>query len=173
MSGPLTNILSVLTPAPVVLTPEYDGLEYRWKMLTFRPACASSCILTFNCLINTASVQKRTVLCCSYLVVYCLVLHRQECQPKAGDDLVCHTTQIRPTYSSLVVQVQHAFAIIRRAVYKARTTRRSHKRYVSTIAFITTANYILTRWSFGLLRVFYRETCCSISSHHHYPSTSP
>ncbi|KAI0084178.1 DUF1682-domain-containing protein [Irpex rosettiformis] len=34
----ITKVLSVLTPPPVVLSPEYDGLEFRWKMFTFRPA---------------------------------------------------------------------------------------------------------------------------------------
>ncbi|TCD69698.1 hypothetical protein EIP91_006715 [Steccherinum ochraceum] len=30
--------LSALTPPPPDMTEEYDGLEFRWKMLTFRPA---------------------------------------------------------------------------------------------------------------------------------------
>ena len=28
-----------LTPPMPNVTPDYDGLEYRWKFLTFRPAC--------------------------------------------------------------------------------------------------------------------------------------
>ena len=31
--------LSALTPPPPNLTEDYDGIEYRWKMFTFRPAC--------------------------------------------------------------------------------------------------------------------------------------
>ncbi|KAI0337553.1 DUF1682-domain-containing protein [Trametopsis cervina] len=40
MSSPfaLSKILSVITPPPVVVDPDYDGLEFRWKMFTFRPA---------------------------------------------------------------------------------------------------------------------------------------
>lgn len=41
MSGPLSpliKVLSAFTPAPVVISPDYDGLEYRWKFFTFRPA---------------------------------------------------------------------------------------------------------------------------------------
>ncbi|KAI0695727.1 hypothetical protein BC835DRAFT_933020 [Cytidiella melzeri] len=40
MSSPFafSKLLSVITPPPVVLTADYDGLEYRWRMLTFRPA---------------------------------------------------------------------------------------------------------------------------------------
>ncbi|KAJ3785455.1 hypothetical protein GGU10DRAFT_354804 [Lentinula aff. detonsa] len=32
------NILSHLTPPPFTAPEEYDGLEYRWKLFTFRPA---------------------------------------------------------------------------------------------------------------------------------------
>ncbi|KAF9821171.1 hypothetical protein IEO21_00779 [Rhodonia placenta] len=31
-------LLSALTPPPVNTSPDYDGVEYRWKMFTFRPA---------------------------------------------------------------------------------------------------------------------------------------
>ena len=41
-TSPLARILGAITPPPVVLTPDYDGLEYRWKFLTFRPARACS-----------------------------------------------------------------------------------------------------------------------------------
>ena len=36
----LSRLLSYITPPPVIVTPDYDGLEYRYKMFTFRPARA-------------------------------------------------------------------------------------------------------------------------------------
>ena len=36
--NPLQFALSALTPTPPNLPEDYDGLEYRWKMFTFRPA---------------------------------------------------------------------------------------------------------------------------------------
>lgn len=38
MENPLAQLGAYLTPPPVILSPDYDGLEYKWKMLTFRPA---------------------------------------------------------------------------------------------------------------------------------------
>jgi hypothetical protein len=35
----LSKIFAGLTPPPVVVSEGYDGLEWRWKMFTFRPAC--------------------------------------------------------------------------------------------------------------------------------------
>lgn len=39
----LTNVLSQLTPPPIVNPLEYDGWEYKWKFLVFRPARESQC----------------------------------------------------------------------------------------------------------------------------------
>lgn len=36
-----TKLLAGLTPPPVVVPEDYDGLEWRWKFFTFRPACTS------------------------------------------------------------------------------------------------------------------------------------
>ncbi|CAL1700641.1 unnamed protein product [Somion occarium] len=36
--NPLTQLGAFLTPPPVNLSPDYDGLEFRWKMFSFRPA---------------------------------------------------------------------------------------------------------------------------------------
>lgn len=41
MASPLTSFLSALSPPPPNVPLDYDGLEYRWKMFTFRPACES------------------------------------------------------------------------------------------------------------------------------------
>ncbi|KAG6814195.1 hypothetical protein H0H92_000872 [Tricholoma furcatifolium] len=38
MASFLQQALQVLTPPPVIIPSEYDGLEYRWKFFTFRPA---------------------------------------------------------------------------------------------------------------------------------------
>jgi hypothetical protein len=38
MASALNQLLAGLTPPPVINPVEYDGLEYRWKMLVFRPA---------------------------------------------------------------------------------------------------------------------------------------
>ncbi|KAK7695823.1 hypothetical protein QCA50_000461 [Cerrena zonata] len=38
MASPLAQLGAFLTPPPVVLTPDYDGLEFKWKMFAFRPA---------------------------------------------------------------------------------------------------------------------------------------
>lgn len=35
----LPKLLAGLTPPPINVPEEYDGLEFRWKALTFRPAC--------------------------------------------------------------------------------------------------------------------------------------
>lgn len=35
----LNEFFSVLTPAPVLTPEEYDGWQYRWKFIVFRPAC--------------------------------------------------------------------------------------------------------------------------------------
>jgi hypothetical protein len=39
MASALNKFVASLTPPPVINPVEYDGLEYRWKMLVFRPAC--------------------------------------------------------------------------------------------------------------------------------------
>lgn len=36
--NPLSFAMSALTPPPPNLTGDYEGLEYKWKMFTFRPA---------------------------------------------------------------------------------------------------------------------------------------
>lgn len=33
----LKNFVGFLTPPPLVVPEDYDGLEYRWKFLAFRP----------------------------------------------------------------------------------------------------------------------------------------
>ncbi|KAF7332227.1 hypothetical protein MKEN_00103700 [Mycena kentingensis (nom. inval.)] len=38
MATLLTDLIKGLTPPPVHIPAQYDGLEYRWKFLTFRPA---------------------------------------------------------------------------------------------------------------------------------------
>ncbi|KAI0796653.1 DUF1682-domain-containing protein [Abortiporus biennis] len=38
MANPLTQLLASLSPQTPVLSDDYDGLEYRWKMFAFRPA---------------------------------------------------------------------------------------------------------------------------------------
>ncbi len=37
----LTQALTHITPPPFVAPSEYDGLEYRWRFIAFRPACTS------------------------------------------------------------------------------------------------------------------------------------
>ncbi|KAJ3484549.1 hypothetical protein NLI96_g5580 [Meripilus lineatus] len=37
MANPFVNFLSALSPPPVTLDLDYDGLEYRWKIFTIRP----------------------------------------------------------------------------------------------------------------------------------------
>lgn len=39
----LLKFFATLTPPPVNVQEEYDGLQWRWKMFVFRPACMSSC----------------------------------------------------------------------------------------------------------------------------------
>ncbi|KAH8105825.1 DUF1682-domain-containing protein [Cristinia sonorae] len=36
--NPISMVVGALTPPPPSLTEDYDGLEYRWKVFTFRPA---------------------------------------------------------------------------------------------------------------------------------------
>ncbi|KAG6821261.1 hypothetical protein H0H93_002371 [Arthromyces matolae] len=38
MAFVLQNLLKGLSPPPVIVPPEYDGLQYKWKMFVFRPA---------------------------------------------------------------------------------------------------------------------------------------
>ena len=33
----IKQVLSFLTPPPLIVPEDYDGLEYRWKFLVFRP----------------------------------------------------------------------------------------------------------------------------------------
>ena len=35
----LNEFFSVLTPVPISTPEEYDGWQYRWKSIVFRPAC--------------------------------------------------------------------------------------------------------------------------------------
>ena len=37
----INNVVKYLTPPIPNVSPDYDGVEYRWKFLTFRPACTS------------------------------------------------------------------------------------------------------------------------------------
>ena len=39
----LLKFFATLTPPPVNVQEEYDGLQWRWKMFVFRPACMSFC----------------------------------------------------------------------------------------------------------------------------------
>ncbi len=39
----LPKLLAGLTPPPVNVQEEYDGLQWRWKIFVFRPACMSFC----------------------------------------------------------------------------------------------------------------------------------
>ncbi|KAJ3529403.1 hypothetical protein NM688_g7859 [Phlebia brevispora] len=36
--APLAKVLQAISPPPILLPQEYDGLEFRWKFLVFRPA---------------------------------------------------------------------------------------------------------------------------------------
>ena len=38
MANPLAQLAAFLTPPPVNLSADYDGVEYKWKIFTFRPA---------------------------------------------------------------------------------------------------------------------------------------
>ncbi|KAJ7129647.1 hypothetical protein C8R44DRAFT_777315 [Mycena epipterygia] len=47
----LTQFLAALTPAPFVNPEEYDGLEFRWKFLVFRPALFEREVLLLSALL--------------------------------------------------------------------------------------------------------------------------
>ncbi len=38
----VTNVIARLTPPPFVNPVDYDGLEFKWRFLAFRPACKYS-----------------------------------------------------------------------------------------------------------------------------------
>jgi len=50
------KLLAGLTPPPFVQPLEYDGLEYKWKMLVFRPGCMSFIPALRNAFSPAASV---------------------------------------------------------------------------------------------------------------------
>ena len=45
----LRDLAQVLTPAPPYTSWEYEGVQYRWKNLVFRPACLYSSTLHYYC----------------------------------------------------------------------------------------------------------------------------
>lgn len=70
------KLLAGLTPPPFVQPVEYDGLEYRWKMLVFRPGCMSFIPAFCNAFSPIASVQGRGVPPRGSLVLHYLVPDR-------------------------------------------------------------------------------------------------
>ena len=79
------KLLAALTPPPFVQPVEYDGLEYKWKMLVFRPGRMSLILTPRNSFSpSSASVQRRGVSPSGGLVLYHMVPDRFKQEQEEG-----------------------------------------------------------------------------------------
>lgn len=72
------NLVKLLTPAPVVLPDYYDGIEYRWKSLTFRPAReypSNASLILDMCLIIGPPVFKLEAIFLAVVLTYVLAYY--------------------------------------------------------------------------------------------------
>ena len=70
----LNDFLSVFTPVPISTPEEYDGWQYRWKFIVFRPACNlfQLCRMTESKLLSQLTVLKTEGYLLGALLFYCL-----------------------------------------------------------------------------------------------------
>ncbi|KAK7470639.1 hypothetical protein VKT23_002063 [Stygiomarasmius scandens] len=88
MSG-LLNILQKITPPPIENPVDYDGLEFRWKFLVFRPALLKNEAILFGILVFYvlfwyfgASINSRKAE--KWMEAHKAILARQFSKPSAG-----------------------------------------------------------------------------------------
>ena len=78
----LKQVLSLLTPPPLVVPEDYDGLEYRWKFLVFRPGRVCTLFPSDSpiakALCTAISLPEGGPLPCCGLVVYRMVFYWEE-----------------------------------------------------------------------------------------------
>ena len=70
----LNDLFSVLTPPPALTPEEYDGWEYRWKFIVFRPACNFIPIMSYNLNPNLSQQcsQLRAIFSLAFFSTACL-----------------------------------------------------------------------------------------------------
>lgn len=72
MASVLNDFLSVLTPVPVSTPEQYDGWQYKWKFIVFRPARNFILFVPLQLRTNLSLVLKFEGLLLGALLFYCL-----------------------------------------------------------------------------------------------------
>jgi hypothetical protein len=74
MAANLNDFLSGFTPVPISTPEEYDGWQYRWKFIVFRPACNlfQLCRMTESKFLSQLTVLKTEGYLLGALLLYCL-----------------------------------------------------------------------------------------------------
>ncbi|PFH52743.1 hypothetical protein AMATHDRAFT_73876 [Amanita thiersii Skay4041] len=93
MASVLTRFLTTLSPPPFVNLVEYDGLEYKWKMFTFRPALFKVELylligLVFYIIFSRLGVAKNSNMSRRWLQVHLPIYEQQFSKPQSSGGLI-------------------------------------------------------------------------------------